>query len=118
MANSKPKRRKKWRRRDWYAIKTAYVQGGETLRDLAKRCDISQSVLNQHSSDEDWPAARVAFRAGASQQVLTAAMNIRAMSELAIDAATHQVGACVLSKLLEQATCPHVDRTLLISAGS
>lgn len=48
--------------RDWGKIKTDYVTGEISLRDLAKKHAVSFNTLKEHALFEDWNAARTEYR--------------------------------------------------------
>lgn len=49
-------------RADWAKLKSKYVKGTMTYRQLSADTGVSLTLINQHGSREHWPEARAEFR--------------------------------------------------------
>lgn len=55
---------------DWEAIKTEYITGQESHREIAKRYGVGASTLSARSSREGWCQLREQYRAGVVQKAV------------------------------------------------
>lgn len=53
---------------DWTKIKTEYVTGDESLRDIAKRLGVHRSTVGRQSTVGNWAKERDVFRTNLSQK--------------------------------------------------
>lgn len=58
---------------NWQKIKTAYIRGNDTLKELAEKKHVSYSMIQKRSSEEKWAAAREDFRRRAEEKALARA---------------------------------------------
>lgn len=63
---------------DWTAIKTAYITGDESQRQLAVRFGVSSSALADKCRSEDWVAQRKKFRSDTVAKAAQKASRTRA----------------------------------------
>lgn len=59
---SQAKKRKKYARYDWIAIRAEYVQGNESLRDLAAKHSVNLGRIGERAAREGWAEERERFR--------------------------------------------------------
>lgn len=57
------------RRHDWTAIKAEYVQGNDSLRDLAAKHAMDIGEVGRHAAAESWVGKRAQFRAELSARI-------------------------------------------------
>lgn len=47
---------------DWEEIENRFIKGDESLRELAKKCGVSERAIFKHSSARNWPEKRDIYR--------------------------------------------------------
>ena len=58
---------------DWESIKAAYIVGDDSLKDIARRFNLSHSLVCKQSKKDGWVAAREAYRTRIAKAALDAA---------------------------------------------
>ena len=74
---------------DWVKIKTEYISGGISYRDIAKKYGVSFGAVRAHGEKEGWPAQRTAHMQKISTE--TAQMIVEKTSEALSDEAAAKV---------------------------
>ena len=83
---------------NWDAIRTEYVTGEISLRQLAEKHEVATSTLIEHSTNEGWESERSQFRVKTAQKMQEKALeaNVNALTQ------ADQLADSIIARYLER----------------